>query len=73
MIEYHLQVSANFEEFIGKFVYTSVSNVSKEFGETDASYEKAFETSTKSSSNIGTNTKSFLTTQFSNAAGRLFL
>jgi hypothetical protein len=34
---------ANFEEYLGKFVYTSVSNVSKEFAEIDDNCEKAFE------------------------------
>ena len=35
-------LAANFEEFLGKFVYTSVSNVSNEFAEIDANCEKAF-------------------------------
>jgi hypothetical protein len=34
---------ANFEEYLGKFVYTSVSNISKEFSEIDDSCKKAFE------------------------------
>ena len=33
---------ANFEEFLGKFVYTSVSNVSREFAEIDENCEKGF-------------------------------
>lgn len=33
---------ANFEEFLGKFVYTSVSNVSREFAATDDNCEKMF-------------------------------
>src|ERR1700729_40335 len=36
-------LAANFEEFLGKFIYTSVSNVSKEFAATDDNCEKAFE------------------------------
>ncbi len=36
-------LAANFEEYLGKFVYTSVSNVSKEFAETDDNCEKIFE------------------------------
>ena len=34
---------ANFEEYVDKFVYTSVSNVSKEFAEIDESCEKSFQ------------------------------
>ena len=34
---------ANFEEYIDKFVYTSVSNVSKEFREIDENCEKHFQ------------------------------
>src|SRR5271154_4225678 len=36
-------LAANFEEFLGKFVYTSVSNVSKKIAATDDNCEKAFE------------------------------
>jgi hypothetical protein len=35
-------LAANFEEFLGRIVYTSVSNVSREISETDANCEKAF-------------------------------
>jgi hypothetical protein len=34
---------ANFEEYVDKFVYTSVSNVSKEFPEIDENCEKHFQ------------------------------
>jgi hypothetical protein len=34
---------ANFEEYVDKFVYTSVSNVSKEFAEIDENCEKHFQ------------------------------
>jgi hypothetical protein len=34
---------ANFEEYVDKFVYTSVSNVSKEFAEIDENCEKSFQ------------------------------
>jgi hypothetical protein len=34
---------ANFDEYLGKFVYTSVSNVSKEFTEIDENCEKHFQ------------------------------
>ena len=34
---------ANFEEYLGKFVYTSVSNVSKEFPDIDENCEKGFQ------------------------------
>jgi len=34
---------ANFDEYLGKFVYTSVSNVSKEFSEIDENCEKGFQ------------------------------
>ncbi len=36
------ELVVNFEEFLGKFLYTSVSNVSKEFPEIDANCEKSF-------------------------------
>jgi len=36
------ELVVNFEEFLGKFVYTSVSNVSKEFPEIDVNCEKGF-------------------------------
>jgi hypothetical protein len=35
------ELVVNFEEFLGKFVYTSVSNVSKEFPEIDENCEKS--------------------------------
>lgn len=34
---------ANFDDYLGKFVYTSVSNVSKEFPEIDENCEKGFQ------------------------------
>ena len=34
---------ANFDEYLGKFVYTAVSNVSKEFAEIDENCEKHFQ------------------------------
>jgi hypothetical protein len=34
---------ANFEEYLGKFVYTSVSNISKEFAEIEENCEKHFQ------------------------------
>jgi hypothetical protein len=34
---------ANFDEYLGKFVYLSVSNVSKEFPEIDENCDKGFE------------------------------
>jgi hypothetical protein len=34
---------ANFEEYVDKFIYTSVSNVSKEFPEIDENAEKSFQ------------------------------
>jgi hypothetical protein len=40
LIESHV---ANFEEYIDKFVYTSVSNVSKEFAKIDENCEKSFQ------------------------------
>jgi hypothetical protein len=40
LIESHV---ANFEEYIDKFVYTSVSNVSKEFSDIDENCEKSFQ------------------------------
>lgn len=36
------ELVSNFEEFLGKFVYTSVSNVSKKFPEIDENAAKAF-------------------------------
>ena len=36
-------LAANFEEFLDKFVYTSISNVSEEFPEIDENCEKGFE------------------------------
>jgi hypothetical protein len=36
------ELAVNFEEFLGKFVYTSVSNVSSEFPEIDENCEKGF-------------------------------
>jgi hypothetical protein len=34
---------SNFEEFIGKFVYTTVSNISTEFPEIESNVAKNFE------------------------------